>query len=928
MPYRLTRVALRTSLLYGLVASLWILVSDRIVTAVFTNPATINRVQTYKGWAFVIITAWLLYGVLRGYLHRWEKEAAGRRQAEEALKESEAQYRTIFENAVEGFFQSTPDGRFIRVNKALATMCGYASPEEMALTIKDIAGQHYVHRQDRDVFERLMREKGLVENFEHETFRKDGSSLWTSINARAVKDADNRILYYEGTHENIDKRKKAEKLLADAEEQYRSLFEISTNAIIIRNREGMITMVNKAVLTLLGVESAEDLIGKAYLDFIYPEDRSLSAERIKKIFETACGPQRPNEMVSNTILPREHRMVKANGEVIHVESTGVAFHYKEKLFIQGIFRDITERKRAEEALQKSEEEAKRLSNENIILAQIGRIVSSTLNIDEVYERFAQEVNKLISFDGIAINIINHTDSTVTVPYVSEFSVLGCQKGDVFPLQSSMTGEIMRTHSGVIEQLVDKERLQTKYLTLSGAFEQGLRSVLAVPLISQDSIIGAMHLRSLTPTAYTQRDLDLAERVGLQIAGAIANAQLFDERKRAEEEKTRLESQLIRSQKMEALGLLAGGVAHDLNNVLSGIVSYPDLLLLDLPPDSHLRNPIVTIQKSGEKAASIVQDLLTLARRGIIFTEIINLNDLVSDYLKSPEYEKLIAFHQNIQVKIRLEKELPYLEGSPIHLKKSIMNLISNAAEAQPNGGEILITTESRYVDTPFQGYETIREGDYVILCIQDKGIGISPEDLGRIFEPFYTKKVMGRSGTGLGMAVVWGTVQDHKGYIHVKSVLGQGTTFELSIPITRKEPSREKTAMAIEPYLGHQENVLVVDDIFEQREISVKMLHRLGYKAKAVSSGEEAVEHLKNNRVDIVLLDMIIDPGIDGLETYKRILTLHPRQKAVLASGFSETDRVYEAQKLGAGSYIKKPYTLEKLGSALKKELSKSEPSP
>jgi CheY-like chemotaxis protein len=230
------------------------------------------------------------------------------------------------------------------------------------------------------------------------------------------------------------------------------------------------------------------------------------------------------------------------------------------------------------------------------------------------------------------------------------------------------------------------------------------------------------------------------------------------------------------------------------------------------------------------------------------------------------------------------------------------------------------------VDKPIQGYETVQEGDYVLLRVQDKGIGISSEDLGRIFEPFYTKKVMGRSGTGLGMAVVWGTVQDHKGYIQVKSRLAEGTTFELFFPITRKDLSRKKPLHSLDPYMGHQESVLVVDDIPEQRDISVRMLLRLGYQATAAASGEEAVEYLKNHKVDVLLLDMIMDPGMDGLETYKRVLALHPDQKAVLASGFSETERVHEAQKLGAGSYIKKPYTLEKLGEALKKELSGSKP--
>ena len=179
---------------------------------------------------------------------------------------------------------------------------------------------------------------------------------------------------------------------------------------------------------------------------------------------------------------------------------------------------------------------------------------------------------------------------------------------------------------------------------------------------------------------------------------------------------------------------------------------------------------------------------------------------------------------------------------------------------------------------------------------------------------------MGRSGTGLGLAVVWNTVQDHKGYIDVVSQ-EDGTTFELYFPITRDEVSGKDLSKSMKDYQGKQETILVVDDMENQRVISCKMLDKLGYKAKAVSSGEEAVEYLHENTVDLILLDMIMDPGINGRETYERIIKTHPKQKAIIVSGFAQTDEVKQAQKLGAGQYIKKPVTLEKIGLAVKEEL-------
>ena len=385
----------------------------------------------------------------------------------------------------------------------------------------------------------------------------------------------------------------------------------------------------------------------------------------------------------------------------------------------------------------------------------------------------------------------------------------------------------------------------------------------------------------------------------------------------------LEAQLKKAQKMEAIGTLAGGVAHDLNNILSGIVSYPELLLMDLPEDSPLRKPLSTIQKSGEKAAAIVQDLLTLARRGVAVTEVVNLNTIISDYFKSPEFERLQSFYPTVTVKTDLETNLCNIFGSPVHLSKSFMNLVSNAAEAMGDGGIIFISTENRYIDTLIRGYDNVKEGDYIILTVSDTGVGILTEDMEKIFEPFYTKKKMGRSGTGLGMSVVWGTVKDHKGYIDVQSMEGKGTTFTLYFPISRKEIAKDKSLASIEDFMGKGETLLVVDDVEEQREIASQMLKKLGYSVTSVASGEEAIEYMKKNSADLLILDMIMDPGIDGLETYKRLLKLHPNQKAILASGFSETKRVKEAQKLGAGEYVKKPYILEKIGPAIKKELDR-----
>ena len=436
-----------------------------------------------------------------------------------------------------------------------------------------------------------------------------------------------------------------------------------------------------------------------------------------------------------------------------------------------------------------------------------------------------------------------------------------------------------------------------------------------------------HLLEAERKKVTEVNQELEHRVQERTSQLVkTNKELTQEmadRKRVEKDQRRLEIQLRKSQKMEAIGTLAGGVAHDLNNILSGVVSYPELLLMDIPEESPLRQPLFTILESGQKAAAIVQDLLTLARRGVSVTEVMNLNQLIEQYLDSPENHKILEYHPGVQVKSNLQPKIFNILGSPVHLSKTIMNLVSNAAEAMPSGGVIYITTENRYIDRPIKGYDTVAEGDYVKLTVSDNGVGISPDDIDRIFEPFYTKKTMGRSGTGLGMAVVWGTAKDHDGYIDVQSELGKGTTFTLYFPITRKKLPAEKPDISKDRYMGKGESILIVDDVKQQREIASSMLKKLGYNVLSVPSGEEAIIYMQENAADLLVLDMIMNPGIDGLETYKKILKFHPRQKAIIASGFSESKKVKAAQKMGAGPYLKKPYSFEKIGLAVRAELER-----
>jgi PAS domain S-box-containing protein len=258
---------------------------------------------------------------------------------------------------------------------------------------------------------------------------------------------------------------------------------------------------------------------------------------------------------------------------------------------------------------------------------------------------------------------------------------------------------------------------------------------------------------------------------------------------AGKEKKALEARLQRAEKMEAIGSLAGGVAHDLNNILPSLISFPDVILMDLPEDSPLRKPVLSIKRSGERAAAIAQDLLTLARRAVPVRKPVNLNEVIGEYLESPEGSKLQSDYPRVQIEKDLDPALRLILGSPVHLSKTVMNLVLNAVEAISEQGRVVLSTKTAQMKEGIKGYEMIEPGDYAVLSVSDTGVGISARDVEKIFEPFYTKKAMGRSGSGLGMAIVWGTVKDHRGYIDVQSEEGKGTTFDLYFPMPAEAPA-------------------------------------------------------------------------------------------------------------------------------------------
>ncbi|NOQ45865.1 MAG: response regulator [Desulfobulbaceae bacterium] len=392
-------------------------------------------------------------------------------------------------------------------------------------------------------------------------------------------------------------------------------------------------------------------------------------------------------------------------------------------------------------------------------------------------------------------------------------------------------------------------------------------------------------------------------------------------RQALEKQAALQEKLTDAKRMESLGLMAGSVAHDLNNILAGIITYPELLLMDMRDDFRYREEILLIRDAGKRAAAVVSDLLTVVRGSTCKKKILNVNAVISEYINSVESRELCKRFPEISIESDLDSRLLNIECSVVHIAKTLMNLVNNAAEALQKKGTVLITTSNCYLESPVEGYEPIDQGEYVVITVSDDGPGITESDQGQIFNPFYSKKAMGRSGTGLGLAVVWNTVHDHGGFIDLSSST-KGTRFSLYFPVTHSSVKATTTNVSLSDCHGNGENILVVDDQKSQREIARRLLSRLGYRPYTANSGEEAVEFIKKYPVDLVLLDMIMEPGINGCETYQRIIQHVPGQKAIITSGFTSIDEINKAKNLGIAQFIKKPYSVYDLGHALKLEIN------
>ncbi len=517
--------------------------------------------------------------------------------------------------------------------------------------------------------------------------------------------------------------------------------------------------------------------------------------------------------------------------------------------IIGNWIDITERKKAEKVVRESEEKLRSLFNDALDMIHI-----------------VDEDGKIVDANPAELETMAYTRDEYIGKHILEIIHPDYQSASKAALDSVFEGK-------------EVKGLETAWIT-----KHGKRLDVEVNAVPQTAIGKVVSIRVITRNV--------------------------TERKRAEEEKRKLEAQFQKAQKFESIGTLAGGIAHDFNNLLMSFQGNTSLMLMDIDSHHPHYEMLKSIEKQIKSGVNLTSQLLGYASKGRYEVKPTNLNQMVEETsMTFGRTRKQITIHRN------LSEDLFAIEADQGQIEQILLNLFINASDAMPGGGDFYLETKNVAHKDMKSGLYKSKAGNYVKLTVRDTGEGIDKSTMERIFDPFFTTKEMGR-GTGLGLASVYGIIKAHGGYIDVESKEKQGTTFEIYLPATTKRVSKAKKAS--EKLIKQTGTTLLVDDEAAVRKICMSILEKIGYRVLSAKGGQEAIELYRNNKdeIDIVLLDMIM-PNMSGGEVYDRLKEINPGVKVLLSSGYSIDGEATEILNRGCDGFIQKPFDIKKLSAKI-----------
>jgi PAS domain S-box-containing protein len=785
---------------------------------------------------------------------RPRRDTAGIQRAEVVQIKTEKKHLDILEKVDVALFELDLKGNMVNFNDVVSRKLGYSREELLGMNFRV-----YSRPEDlayvKGVYNEIYRTGKPKTMVDIIIKAKDGSQIFVEQSISLKRNQSGEPVGFQTVARDITERILVEHALMESEEKYRTILDSMEEGLFENDLEGNYTYVNDAACRLVGYERSE-MIGMNYRKLFAPD----KAESIYKIFNDIYRTGEPRMLLDYEVLRKDGsvRIHQANAALMRDSSnrpTGFRL----------LVRDVTKLKKAEEALRQSEEK---------------------------YRMMAENV----------YDMIWTMDLNLTCTYVSPsvFRITGYtpQEYQKKPANEMVTpasfDAMMKIYSEELARDQDGNAVPNRSRTME------------LELVRKDGSPVWVEVSA----AFTRDEKG-------RITGILGVTRDISERKESERERARLEEQLAQAQKMESVGRLAGGVAHDFNNMLSVILGYAELIKLNLPEGDQLSADIAEIEKAATRSRDITRQLLAFSRKQIISPVTVDLNGLIRGIEKT--LFRLIG--EDIDLKFSPQEDPCNIKFDPAQMEQVLINLAVNARDAMPNGGKLSIETRKTYLDEAYcKTHTELSPGHYVLLTVSDDGAGMSRETLQHVFEPFYTTKETGR-GTGLGLATVYGIVRQNNGFVNVYSEPGKGTIFKIYIP--RSMDEREVLKQAGEEIIpSGSGTILLVEDDEMVRDMTTGMLEKIGYTVIPTGDPSEALRLCEDDSVHIdLLMTDVVMPGMSGKDLRDRIAAKHPEIRVLFMSGYTSNVIVHRGVLEEGVHFMQKPFSMGDLARNVRNAL-------
>ena len=892
-----------------------------------------------------------------------------RKQMEEALRQSEEKYRSIIENIQDGYFEVDLDGCFTFSNDSLCEIHGYSKEELLGMNHRQYADKENA-KKVFEVFNKIYKTGITASIFDYEIIRKDGTRRQIELSASLIKDSAGKPIGFRGTTRDATEHKKMAETIRQSEERYRTILDEMADAYFEVDIAGKFTFVNDAVCRHLGY-SREELIGANFRGQMVKEESDIVYKAFNNIYKTG----KPEKAIL-------YKFLRKAGTTGFAEVAGFPLQNQKGKIIgfRGVSRDITERKQVEQIILHNENRFKTLYQENpistftwqkkgddfflvdfnrasILLTEGKASKFMGKSAQELYQKRPEIIDdmlrcfkdqSLISRELVSQDFAPGKILSVSYSYIHpDLIILRAEditehkRADEALRQSEekyrtileniqegyfevdLAGNLTFLNDSLCQifgypkdefmgmnnrQYTDKENAKKLFLTFNEVFKTGK------PAKAFDWQI----IRKDGTTRFIEASISLKIDSSGKPIGFQGLTRDITERKQAEVEKAKLETQLQQSQKMESVGRLAGGVAHDFNNMLGVILGHTELALMKMVPGQPLYNNLTEIRKAAERSAELTRQLLAFARKQTVVPKVLDMNETVSGMLKM--LKRLIG--EDIDLNWQPKENLWPVKVDPSQIDQILANLCVNARDAIAGVGKMTIETRNITIDKGFcAAHAGFIPGEYVLIAVSDNGCGMDKETLSHLFEPFFTTKGIGQ-GTGLGLATVYGAVKQNNGFINVYSEPGKGTTFNIYLPRHKGKSGQTLTEAPEVPAARGHETILLVEDEPAILEMTTTMLEMKGYKVLAAGTPGEAIRLAREHAGEIhLLMTDVVMPEMNGRDLAKNLLSLYPQLKRLFMSGYTANVIAHHGVLDEGVYFIQKPFSISELTAKVREAL-------